>query len=145
MAELTKELQEKFVLYQLLNQRLEQIKQHGAIVQQKMVEFEVTHQALADLKNTKRESEILIPLGSGIYSYAKSGSEEKFIVDLGAGIMAKTTASDADKILEKRKKEIEDAVQALQMEANAIAEKLNEIGPELQKAVQEKGEPSGAG
>jgi len=146
MAELNKELQEKFMLYQLLNQRLEQIKQHASIVQQKMIEFDITQQALGDLKNAKAESEMLIPLGSGIYSCGKSGPQEKFLVDIGAGVMAKKTAADADKILEKRKKEIEDAVQALQMEANAITEKLNEIVPELQKAVQENQQaPSGAG
>lgn len=142
MPEMEKDIQEKFVLYQMLNQRLEQIKQHATIIQQKMIEFEVTKQALADLKNVKAETEMLVPLGSGIYSHGKSVPVEKILVDIGAGVMAKKTYEEASSFLEKRKKEIDDAVEMLQGEANAITAKLGEIVPELQKAAQDQQEGS---
>ncbi len=138
MPELAKDLQEKFVLYQLLNQRLEEIKQHATIVQHKMIEFETSKNALEELKKVKADNEVLIPIGSGMYAHGKSVAQEKILVDLGAGVMAKKPLSDASVVLEKRKKELEDVVQLLQAEANAITAKLAEIVPELQKAAQEQ-------
>ncbi len=145
MAELAKDLQEKFVLYQLLNQRLEEIKQHATIIQHKLLEFETSKNALIELKDVKADSEMLIPLGSGLFTHGKSGSQEKILVDLGAGIIAKKSLEDASGFIDKKKKEVEDAVQVLQMEANAITAKLNEIVPELQKAAQDQEMEKGAG
>src|SRR3989344_1969679 len=129
MPEMSQDIQEKFVLYQLLNQRLEQIKQHATIIQQKMVEVETTRFALGEMKSIKDTKEILIPLGSGFYTEGKSTPTTKILVDLGAGVLAK--------------KSIEDAVQMLQMEANAITGKLGEIVPELQKAAEDAQESEG--
>ena len=138
MPEIAKELQEKFVLYQFLNQRLEEIKQHATIIQHRMMEIETSKIALTEMKTAKSESEILVPLGSGIYAFGRNSSSQKVLVDLGAGIIAKKTIDEATDFMEKKKKEIEDAVQILQSEANAITSKLQEIVPELQQAAQEQ-------
>lgn len=147
MPEIAQELQEKFVLYQLLNQRLEQLKQQAPLIQQKMVEYETSKQAMAELKSVKPDNDILIPMGSGVYSFGKTNSSEKVLVELGAGVVAKKTLEEASVLVENKKKELEDAVQALQMEANAITAKLNEIVPELQKAAEksQEGQAAGAG
>src|SRR3989338_5310011 len=144
MPEFSEDVQQKFVLYQLLNQRLEQIKQHATIIQQKMVEVETTMFALGEMKSIKDTKEILIPLGSGFYTEGKSTPTTKILVDLGAGVLAKKSIEDANVFIEKKKKEIEDAVQMLQMEANAITGKLGEIVPELQKAAESQQAEGGA-
>lgn len=136
MAEQTKDIQEKFVLYQLLNQRLEEIKQHATMIQHKMIEFETSRLALSEMRSVKPESEILIPVGSGIYTFGKSSAPENVLIDLGAGVVAKKTMEEAAAHIDKKRKEIEDAAQMLQGEANAITAKLQEIVPELQKAAE---------
>ncbi len=144
MAEPTKDIQEKFVLYQMLNQRLEEIKQHATMIQHKMIELETSRLALSEMKAVKTDNEILIPVGSGIYAFGKSSAPEKVLIDLGAGIVAKKSIEEAGSHIDKKKKEVEDAAQMLQGEANAITNKLQEIVPELQKAAQEQQE-AGAG
>ena len=68
MPEMSQDIQEKFVLYQLLNQRLEEIKQHATIIQQKMIEVETTKIAIGGIKDVNEEKDILIPLGSGFFA-----------------------------------------------------------------------------
>ncbi len=97
MPENQEELQQKFVLYQLLNQRLEEIKNHLNVVQHKMIELETTNQALADVGEIKKDTEVLIPLGSGLYTFGKASSSEKLLVDIGAGVMVKKEVKDAKK------------------------------------------------
>ncbi len=137
MPENQEELQQKFVLYQMLNQRLEEIKSHLDQVQQRMIELETTNQAVEDMSSIKKESEVLIPLGSGLYTYGKSSSVEKILVDIGAGVMVKKDVNDAKKKIEDNKKEVEHALESMQKEATAIVNKMNELGEELQKAVAE--------
>ena len=143
MQEPAKDIQEKFVLYQLLNQRLEEIKQHAMMIQHKMIELETSKFALNEMKGAKPESEMLVPVGSGVYTFGKSSSAQNVLIDLGAGVLAKKTLEDATVFIEKKKKEIEDAAQLLQAEANAITAKLQEIVPELQKAAQEQNSQAG--
>ena len=143
MQEPAKDIQEKFVLYQLLNQRLEELKQHAMMIQHKMVEFETSKFALNEMKGAKPESEMLVPVGSGVYTFGKSSSLQDVLIDLGAGVLAKKTLEDATGFIEKKKKEVEDAAQLLQAEANAITAKLQEIIPELQKAAQEQNSLTG--
>jgi len=144
MPDLGKDIQEKFVLYQLLNQRLEEIKQHATIIQQKMVEFETTRMAVEEFKNVNENKDLLIPLGSGFFASGKSVSDKKILVELGAGIYAKKSLEDASEFIGRKRKEVDDAIQMLQMEANAITAKLGEIVPELQQAAQEQ-QAEGAG
>lgn len=143
MAQNQEELQQKFVLYQLLNQRLEEIKNQLNLVQQRLVELETTNQALADVGGIKKDTEILIPLGSGLYAYGKASNSEKMLVDIGAGVMVKKEIGDAKKKIEGSKKEVEAASENMQNEALAIVNKMNELGVELQKAIGEQQEGAG--
>ena len=110
------------------------------MIQQRMVELETTNQALADIGEIKKDTEVLIPLGSGLYTYGKATSQDKMLVDIGAGVMVKKETKDAKKKIEDNKKEVETASETLQKEAAAIVNKMNEIGEELQKAMAEQQE-----
>ncbi len=135
MPQNQEELQQKFMLYQLLNQRIEEIKNQLNAVQQRMMELETTNQAVVDIGEIKKDTEVLIPLGSGLYTYGKASVADKLLVDIGAGVMVKKPAADAKQSIEDKKKEIEDFSERLQKEAVAIVNKMNELGEELQKAV----------
>lgn len=144
------EIQQKLVLYQLLTQRIEQLNEQARLIEQRLLELETTRQALADLGKAKQGSEVLIPLGSGCYTYGMTGDFRKLLLDMGAGVMMNKSPAEAGKAIEEKKAEIEEMSQALQKEANDIVEKMNELVPELQRFLQqagkeEKEEPAGAG
>ncbi len=135
-------LQEKFVLYQVLQSRVEDLKKHIPGIQQKAMEYEATNQALFEINKIKKGNDLLVPLGSGFYTHSKVDSTEDIVVDIGAGVMAKKSLEDSLKFIEKKKKEIQSISEQLQFELNQIVGKMNEIGPELQKAVEaQQGKP----
>jgi len=136
MAEKEQEVQQKLVLYQLLNQRLEQINEQARALEQRMLELETTRQALEDMKGLKQDNEVLIPLGSGCYTYGRTGDSGRLLCDLGAGGMVNKSLQEAKGILDGKRIEIERLSETLQREAKSAVEKMNELGPELQEFLQ---------
>ena len=136
------EMQQHYALYQMLQSRLEEIKQQLGIVQTKLVEFENTKAALEAIESAKAQSDVLVPLGSGCYTQGKIDANEKILTDLGVGIMAKKDIASAKEFVEKRKVEMEEASGILQTELIDIANKMNEISAQLQQLVQESQKPA---
>jgi len=130
------ELQQKLLLYQLLQAQLEEFKKQAALLQARFIEIESTRLAVEDVKKVKENNELLIPLGSGMYVNGKMLKGD-LLVDIGAGIMTKKPAAEADTLLETKKKEIESLSENLQKEMMAVIAKINEIGEELQKSLAE--------
>ncbi len=130
------EVQQKLVLYQMLGQRLEQINEQARVLEQRMLELETTRQALDDLKGLKEGNEVLIPLGSGCYTYGKTVDSKNLLCDLGAGIMINKSPQEAKGVLDGKKTEIDRLSETLQGEAKNTVEKMNELGPELQEFLQ---------
>jgi len=127
------ELQQKLVVYQLMQKHLEELREQALMLERKFVELETAKQTLSDLEKTKKGNELFFPLGAGIYAKANVHDNKDLMMDLGAGIVARKSPASAKKILEEREKEIEDSGKGLQDEMTTTAAKLNEIANELQK------------
>ncbi len=132
---MTNELQEKFLVYQLLEKRLEELKQEQALIERRFIEIETTKQAVADFKKMKEKNDVLIPLGPDCYAFGEIKDLKKVLVNLGAGILTINELESAEEILEKRKKEIENLINEIQEEAKEIIEKMNQLAPEIQELV----------
>ena len=132
------ELQHKYVLYQLLQNRIEELKQQVEMLQQKNMEMETTKFALSEINSMKEGNDVLVPLGSGCYVYGKASNNKKILVDIGAGVMTNKAPEEAQALVEEKREEIEKLVLNLQSELMDAVNKINEIGPELQKAAEEQ-------
>ncbi len=139
MAEPNEEIQQKFILYQLLQQRAEELKQQIEMLQQKNMEMETTKFALGEISKVKEGNDILVPLGSGCYTHGKVGNSGKILVDLGAGILTNKDPESAKQVVEEKREEIEKLLLNLHQEFQEAASKMQELLPELQKASEDKG------
>lgn len=133
-----KELQNAMVLYQLLQSQFEQLKQQGALLQAKGTEVEATRMALEELKGLKEGNEVLLPLGSGIYTSAKHHKAPKLLVDVGAGTMLRKPPETALKVIEGKKKEIESLSTKLQEQMIDVVNKINALSVQLQEAMEKQ-------
>ncbi|MBI4020569.1 MAG: prefoldin subunit alpha [Candidatus Aenigmarchaeota archaeon] len=131
------EIQEKLILYQLLQKHFEELRMQGMMVERKMAEFETTRQALEDIKNADAKNETLVPLGSGLYTYGKITDKARMLVDIGAGVMVNKEIKDAAQLLEGKKKDLGSITLQLQREMENVAEQINSIAPQLERALQE--------
>jgi prefoldin alpha subunit len=131
------EAQQKLMLYQIMGQRLEQINEQARALEQSLLEVETTRQALEGLKGVKEGNDVLVPLGSGCYTYGKASDSKKLLCDLGAGIMADKSPQEALKVIDEKRAEIDRFSDGLQKEARSVVNRMNELAPELQRILQQ--------
>jgi prefoldin alpha subunit len=131
--EMSKGEQEKILLYQLLQTRLEELKKQSLLLEQGFLEIENTVTGLNTLKKMEKEKEVLMPFGSGCYTPSTIKQVKKLLVDIGAGIVMEKTIPEIEEVLEERKDEIGKALTNLQNEANDIVNKMGAIANELQQ------------
>ncbi len=130
------EMQQKVVLYQLLQKHMEELRQQKALLEQRFLEFETTRNALGDFRG-KDEKELLVPLGSGCYMAGKSAGQPELLVNIGANIMLKKPIPETTKLLEERVKEIQDLSANLESQLMNVAGQIGSLSEEFEKLQQQ--------
>jgi prefoldin alpha subunit len=133
-----KELQEKLIVYQLLQRHLESLTQSAVLIERRYEEMEASGQALKDIEKSG-QSEILIPLGSGLFTHGKSGDSRKLIVDAGAGIFLEKDMESAKELLEQKRQDIEKLAGSMQQEMIEVSSRLNSLAMEIESCSREAG------
>ncbi len=131
-------LQEKYVLYQLLNQNLESLRQQLQLVEQQFIEIKSTTMSIDDLKGMGEKNEIFLNIGSGCYGKGKITENDEILVNAGVGIFIKQKAEEAKSFLEERIKELEKASNEIQAQMERVAKQMNELGLEIQEIVRKE-------
>jgi prefoldin alpha subunit len=127
------ELQQKMIVYQLMQKRLEELQQQAVLIERKYAELEVARNTISDLEKMKKGGEMFFPLGSGVYAKGNVHEDKTLMVELGAGLVSVKKPKAAQDFLEEKKKEIESEGGDLEKELKKTAEKMNEIAHQLQK------------
>ncbi len=138
-----KEIQEKVLLYQILQNQLEEFGKQGVALENRLNELETTTNALGEIKKVGKEPDTLVPLGGGCFSHGKITEKDKFIVEVGAGIMIEKSLPEALAVIEERKEEVENVKTKLQEEMQKLSNSMNQITIELQKSAGKAGESDG--
>lgn len=131
--ETQRKLQENMLVYRGLENRLDSLSKQQSTFVSKVLEIQNTLDSIEELK--KGEKDILFPLGSAAYAKGEVSETKKFIVELGAGIAVKKTIEESVSILEKRKKELQDAVETMQKDIQKTAEMMRQIEGQVQTMV----------
>jgi prefoldin alpha subunit len=125
------EIQEKILLYQILHNHVEQLRQQAMILEKDFIEIDGTIQAVEALSAGKTDHETFVPLGSGCYGYGKISNSKKFLVNVGAGIVVDKTFKDAKEFLENRKKEREKMLNRIKNELDGTMAKITNTAREI--------------
>lgn len=70
--------------------------------------------------------EMLVPIGSGSFVYAKLASKDKVVLNVGAGVSIEKTTADAKETLKARQTEVSEG-------SKKLSEMLSRIDQEMQK------------
>ncbi len=81
---------------------------------------------VAALNSLSSDKRTMIPLGSGIQLPAKPDGDT-VVVDIGSGIQAERTRTEAIEILEKKMVELDNVLQILQTEGTETEHTINEL------------------
>ncbi|UCH12318.1 MAG: prefoldin subunit alpha [Candidatus Omnitrophota bacterium] len=131
-----KELQQKYMHLQLMQQQIKQLQQQIQQFEQQIAELDSLSQSLDDLKKVKPGSDTLVPISSGIFAKATLKDNEELLVNVGANTVVKKSVSDTKKLIEKQSSEVRKLQEQLleQLQKAAVAAESTE--KELQKLVE---------
>ena len=120
MAESENSEQELIIKFRMFEQQIQLVQEQIQAVEQGIMDLNNLNIGLDELIG-KADSEILAPIGRGIYAKAKLMSET-LLVDVGGGNFVKKTIPDTKKILDNQIKKLEE----IKKELNSAMEKINE-------------------
>ncbi len=122
------DIQQKLILYQLLERQGESLKQQLMLIEQRLLELNSTKDAIENIK--PKQGEVMIPLGSGIYT--KGHTTGELIADLGSGIMLGKDKTSVKGHIGEMTKIMDDSYKEVEKQMLSVIEKMNEIALDIQ-------------
>jgi len=135
MSEETK-LKEKHMEFQMLEQSLAHLNQKKASIENQMNEFVSLQESLDSLKNSKDNSPMFSPLGSGVFIKSELKDSKNVLVNIGSNIAIERTVEDSKELVEKQMTELRGILIKLESEIGKGLEKGNALSAELAKLSQ---------
>ncbi|MFC1754433.1 prefoldin subunit alpha [Thermoproteota archaeon] len=133
MSDAENQLQTYLQEFKMLESRLNEITTQREMLIRTLMEIRGGLSTLKGL-NKLASSEVLIPIGGGVFVNAKTPPSDKFLVGIGANVIIEKNKEDSIKYVENRVNEIENAVKgtdAHRMDINnnlmLLRETINEI------------------
>lgn len=127
-----REMQQKLILYQLLQRHLEELQQQAGLIERRYIELETTRQIVGDLEKHKDKADVMIPLGSGCFVNGTAEAAGKVLTEIGAGVFVRKTDEAITNFLEENKAYIEKSSDELRKEMENVIGKMNKIALEIQ-------------
>ncbi len=123
------DIQQKLILYQLLERQGESLKQQLQLIEQRLLELNSTKEAIDNIK--PKQGDIMIPLGSGIYTKGQTTGE--LIADLGSGVMLNKDKTSVKGHVREMTKLMDDSYKEVEKQMLSVIEKMNEIALDVQE------------
>lgn len=98
--------QEQYMKFHMLNQQAAKTQKQVQMLEEQKMELSIIKEGLKDLKATKTETEILVPVSSGIFAKAKLSDNTKLIVNVGNNVTVEKTIDETSKLIENQAMEI---------------------------------------
>ncbi len=133
MSNKEKEIQEKYIQFQVLQQQAEQLTKYLEELEQKHLEFNQTVQQLKEFEKIPANTSTLIPLAAGIFVEGKLSENQELIVNVGANTLVKKTIPQIIKMITKQIDEVELAQMKLTQDIQKINLQINSLVKEIQK------------
>jgi prefoldin alpha subunit len=121
---------------QMMQGQMDQLKQQKQAVMAKKAEIEATRNALKGIDKNDN-SEIMVPLGSGVFVKAKVADKSKIHYSVGAGVVVTKNAEDTIKYLEQQEKVTNEADIEIDTQMKEMADKAQQLIGALEKEEKE--------
>ncbi len=133
-----KDVQEKLLQYRVLTERLEKLVEQKSLFATRLAEIEVSKGTLEEVKNLKKGTEMLVAIGAMTYLNTELSTNEKVVVEIGAGVALEKKVEEAIKILEKREKTLREAIEKVSNEIEKTRNLMAVLEPQIQKILNQK-------
>ncbi len=129
--------QTKMLQLEILKEQGQQMAQQKSQISMQVQELEYTKNTIKDLKNAKKGTEMMIPIGTGMYVKGKIESVDDIITAIGGNVAVGKTLDDVKEIIDERMKRMKELETQIDSELENIDSEGEKLVKELQGA-QEK-------
>ena len=135
--DLKTEIQSKYAEFQLLSQQVSQLEEQLGNVEEQIVDLGLLKNSISELKNIKKDTEILVHLGHNLFTKAKLADTKDFIIGVGAGTLVKKDSNDTVELLVNQIKELENLRDLMKEKVSNAYNTLQQIHEELEAMIHE--------
>ena len=139
MAEMTmeneKKAQELYMQLQMIQENAKQIYKQLQVAESQLMELVMTSQSLDEFRQIKENTEIFVPLNSGIFAKAELKKADELIVNVGANVAVKKDISSTKKLVERQVEQLRDIRERMASDLKKLTMQGGMIEEELQKLV----------
>lgn len=130
-------MQEKLLAYRNIESRLNSMLEKQNMFSSKILEIQGTIDSISEIGKGE-DRDILFPLGSAAYTKGRIEKSGNIIVEIGAGVALEKTKEEAIEIMEKRKTEIQKAIEMIQGEIRNSSAMMQQIEAEAQEMMRKE-------
>lgn len=124
------DIQAKLIQLEYMNQQIRALETHLGDVVKAADELGILKVGLENIKKSKKDDEVLVPLGASAYVPANLVSPENVLVSIGAGIFVDKKVEDALPIVETQ-------INELKGQEEMVMQNLSMLGREAEKMTEE--------
>jgi prefoldin alpha subunit len=129
------EMQKKYIEYQVLTQKINQLQQQMQAVENNLTEIQGAIQNLDDFSKVGDNTEILVPVNNGMFAKATIKKENRFLVNVGASVVVDKSAEDAKRLIGKQEREMMELKAKMMENLVMLSAKSSELEKELSSVV----------
>lgn len=129
------EMKEKYVEYKQLDEQIKHIHKQIQVLQNQLGEFASVLQNLDDLNNIKTDSEILVPISSGIFTKARINGTSEFLVNVGSNVLVEKDVQATKNLIEAQIAEMSAVRDKMAADVNQLIQRAAAIEKEFESNV----------
>ncbi len=127
-----KELQEKYLQIQFLEQQLAQLQQQISIVEQQIMDFKQVENSLDNLSKTKKNTKLLSSLGLGIFLETRLENNKEVLMNVGSRVVVKKPIQEAKRVLKNQTEDLKETLKKLQEQLNQNIQLITSLTKEIE-------------
>ena len=134
-----KTITQNLTLIEYYKEQLNHLEMQLQISQAALNDYNKAKLTLENLSNSKKEDDVLIPIGGGTFIKANLGEKDTILTDIGAGIVTEKPLKDAlakveerIKVMEENRDKLINLAQKIQTEAQELSQKTQEMMQQTQ-------------
>jgi len=128
-----KQLNEKYMELQIFEQQLKQVNQQLLNLDNQLLELQRIEENLGDLTKTKKNTELLVALGGGVFSKTELTDNKTVLMNVGANIIIEKDIPSSKEVIGHQIDQIKTVMKQLEQEFQVLAANSQTIQQDLQK------------
>lgn len=136
-AQKQKELQQKFMEYQMMEQQLKQVQEQMEKLDAQSNEVKAVEQSIADIGKASPGDEVLVPVSGGIFFRATIKDSKDFLVNVGSNVVVTKDIEGTSALVHKQGEEVEKYKMMLSQQMEELMANHQKLEDDLKNIIED--------